>query len=173
MEKLQASREAKLPDRPGLFKEMEQLLVAKDQKLTDDELVAESSTLFFAGGSIFCVAARNIENFDRCKGTDTTASTIAFSLWHLLHDKDSYTRLQRELETVMPETTSRPTLKQLEALPFLEACIKEGLRVTCAPRGRLPRVVPSDGLRTNGHFVPPGVSPTQACPPPSMQLTLR
>ncbi|KAF5711777.1 cytochrome P450 monooxygenase monooxygenase [Fusarium globosum] len=137
MDKLIASRKATDLDQPGLFSNMEKLLGSKEQKLSDEQLVAESSTLFFAG-------------------TDTTASTVAIALWHLLHKPELYARLRAELKTVMPERDSQPTLKELESLPLLSACIKEGLRIACPPRGRLPRVVPPEGLQCNGVFIPPG-----------------
>ncbi|KAH7183703.1 putative cytochrome P450 monooxygenase [Fusarium flagelliforme] len=137
MERLIASRKATDLDQPGLFSNMQELLDSKEQKLSDEELIAESSTLFFAG-------------------TDTTASTVAIGLWHLLHKPDLYARLRAELKTIMPEKNSQPTLKELESLPLLSACIKEGLRITCPPRGRLPRVVPPEGLQCNGVFIPPG-----------------
>ncbi|PNP82141.1 hypothetical protein FNYG_04330 [Fusarium nygamai] len=140
MERLIASRKATDLDQPGLFSNMQELLDSKEQKLSDEELVAESSTLFFAG-------------------TDTTASTVAIGLWHLLHKPDLYARLRAELKTIMPDKDSQPTLKELESLPLLSACIKEGLRITCPPRGRLPRVVPPEGLQCNGVFIPPGVMP--------------
>jgi hypothetical protein len=49
MERLLASRKATGLDPPGLFVNMQGLLDSKKQKLSDEELIAESSTLFFAG----------------------------------------------------------------------------------------------------------------------------
>lgn len=49
MERLTASRKVENQDQPGLFYNMGQLLTAKNQQLTDEQLVDESSTLFFAG----------------------------------------------------------------------------------------------------------------------------
>lgn len=49
MELLSSSRNSSSATQPGLFKEMQTLLKVKDQSLTDDELIAESSTMFFAG----------------------------------------------------------------------------------------------------------------------------
>ncbi|KAH7475976.1 hypothetical protein FOMA001_g11744 [Fusarium oxysporum f. sp. matthiolae] len=117
---------------------MKELLESKDQQLSDEQLIAESSKLFFAG-------------------TDTTAGSISTALWHSLHKPDLYARLVAELKTIMPDKDSQPTLKDLESLPFLNACIKEGLRITCAPRGRPPRMVPPEGPECNGVFIPPGV----------------
>ncbi|KUL84954.1 hypothetical protein ZTR_07907 [Talaromyces verruculosus] len=125
---------------------MQELLKFKEQSLTDDELIEESSTMFFAG-------------------TDTTATSVSVGLWHLIHQPDVYARLQEELKRVMPNVDSGPSLRQLESLPLLEACIKEGLRLACPPRGRLPRVVPPEGWEVQGIVLPGGVvrrfSPTK------------
>ncbi|QPC76847.1 hypothetical protein HYE68_007599 [Fusarium pseudograminearum] len=137
MELLHSSRKSSSTAQPGLFKEMQKLLNVKGQSLTDNKLIAESSTMFFAG-------------------TDTTATTISVGLWHLFHQPDDYARLQDELKTIMPDVNSKPSLRELESLPFLEACIKESLRLACPPRGRLPRVVPSEGLEVNGFRIPAG-----------------
>nr|BAD98713.1 putative cytochrome P450 monooxygenase [Fusarium graminearum] len=135
MELLSSSRNSSSATQPGLFKEMQTLLKVKDQSLTDDELIAESSTMFFAG-------------------TDTTATTVSVALWHLIHQPDDYARLQDELRTIMPDVNSGPSLRELESLPFLEACIKESLRLACPVRGRLPRIVPPEGLEVNGFRIP-------------------
>jgi hypothetical protein len=57
----------------------------------------------------------------------------------------------------MPDINSKPSLRELEGLPLIEACIKESLRVVCPPRGRLPRNVPSEGWHYRGTFFVPGV----------------
>lgn len=49
MELLDSSRESSDASQPGLFKRMKELLKVKEQSLTDGELIAESSTMFFAG----------------------------------------------------------------------------------------------------------------------------
>lgn len=91
-------------------------------------------------------------------GTDTTATTASVALWYLMHQPDNYARLQDELKTVMPDVNSRPSLRELESLPFLEACVKESLRLACPIRGRLPRVVPPEGWEVKGVRLPGGVS---------------
>ncbi|KAG7291092.1 hypothetical protein NEMBOFW57_001102 [Staphylotrichum longicolle] len=67
-------------------------------------------------------------------GTDTTASALALSLNHLLQQPEVYRKLQDEVRTVMPTVDSRPAVEELDALPFLDACIKEGLRISCPSR---------------------------------------
>lgn len=63
----------------------------------------------------------------------------------------------------MPDVNSGPSLRELESLPFLEACIKESLRLACPVRGRLPRIVPPEGLEVNGFRIPARVSISHNC----------
>lgn len=90
-------------------------------------------------------------------GTDTTAVSLSTSLHNMLQQPEVYQRLQDEIRTVMTSIDSRPAFEDLDALPFLDACIKEGLRVSCPSRVRLPRTVPAEGWTFKGHYLPPGV----------------
>jgi hypothetical protein len=90
-------------------------------------------------------------------GTDTTASALAVSLHHLLQQPETYRKLQDEVRTVMPTLDSRPAIEELDALPFLDACIKEGLRISCPSRVRMPRTVPEGGWTFKGQYFPAGV----------------
>lgn len=91
-------------------------------------------------------------------GTDTTASTLAIGLHHLLQQPETYRKLQDEIRTVMPTVDARPAVQALDALPFLDACVKEGLRISCPSRVRMPRTVPEGGWTFGGHHLPAGVS---------------
>jgi hypothetical protein len=78
-----------------------------------------------------------------------------------MHQPDVYARLQEELKTVMLNVDSGLSLRELESLPFLEACIKEKLRLACPPLGRLPRVGPPEGWEVQVVVLPGGVSAYQ------------
>ena len=43
-------------------------------------------------------------------------------------------------------------------LPYLQACIKEGMRWLAPIAGMLPKMTPPEGDTINGYFVPGGVS---------------
>lgn len=43
-------------------------------------------------------------------------------------------------------------------LPYLQACIKEGMRWLSPIAGMLPKQTPPEGDTINGYFVPGGVS---------------
>ncbi len=103
-------------------------------------------------------------------GTDTTASALALSLNHLLQQPEVYRKLQDEVCTVMPTLDSRPAVEELDALPFLDACIKEGLRISCPSRVRLPRTVPEGGWTFKGQYFPAGVRLHVFLPRPPIDL---
>lgn len=68
-------------------------------------------------------------------GTVTTARSMDHLAFYILSREDVRLRLREELKDIMadwPETT--PSWQKLEKLPYLQACIKEGLRYNrCAP----------------------------------------
>ena len=98
-------------------------------------------------------------------GSDTTAITLTFAVWHICHDP----AIKRKLVAAFKEAAlplqqndgDYPTLLDLEAIPYLVACVKESLRVAMPVPGRLPRVVPHAGggvepLVVDDKVVPPG-----------------
>lgn len=48
------------------------------------------------------------------------------------------------------------TAEQVKRLPYLDACINEGLRIHSTSGIGLPRVVPEGGLEVLGHHFPAG-----------------
>ena len=52
-------------------------------------------------------------------GGETTARAMMIATYFLLSDKVILNKLEKELSTVMPELSSRPSLKILEGLPWL------------------------------------------------------
>lgn len=88
-------------------------------------------------------------------GSVTTAWILSVVMFHLI-DKPKYMELlQKELKPVIEHTNGRPEWKDLEALPFLTAIIKEGLRVGYGNPKRLPRIHDSD-LQFGGWAIPKG-----------------
>ena len=70
------------------------------------------------------------------------------------------TKLRTELEETLgkrDEASKRVSMKEAQGIPYLQAVIKESLRIV--PNGlHLPRVVPKGGLTLAGQFFPEGVS---------------
>lgn len=76
-------------------------------------------------------------------GTETTGNTLSVLTYHLLSQPPVLQRLKTELREAAA-TTARPEAelmdyKALDHLPFLQACMKEALRLATGVCSRLPR----------------------------------
>lgn len=93
-------------------------------------------------------------------GTDTTATTASYLLWALSQHPHVMRKLQAELDDAMHDPYGIPQMGALRALPYLNAFIKEGLRLYSAAPAPLPRTVPEHcaGFSIKGYTVPPGAS---------------
>lgn len=93
-------------------------------------------------------------------GSDTTSISLTSVIFHLCKFPDVLTRLRNELEdAVRKGVISDPIMfKQAQKLPYLQAVIKEALRIHPATGLILGRVVPEGGATIAGRFFPEGVS---------------
>jgi cytochrome P450 len=78
-------------------------------------------------------------------GTETVSNSLSTLSYHILANPHILLQLQKEIN----EAATKARLKKrtdiigkdvLVGLPFLAACIKEGLRIAGPPAGRLPRI---------------------------------
>jgi cytochrome P450 len=93
-------------------------------------------------------------------GADTVGNTLMVGTYHLLKQPDKLQKLKTELSAAWPSLNERePKLRDLENLPYLNAVIKESLRLASGVVSGLLRVVPSTGATIDGVAVPPGVCP--------------
>jgi cytochrome P450 len=79
-------------------------------------------------------------------GTLTTAWVLEVIMFWLISQPDMLKTLKTELKTVMPTNNTVVPLVELERLPYLNAVIKEGLRLTYGVSSRLMRSCPNDEL---------------------------
>ena len=93
-------------------------------------------------------------------GADSTATALRTTFLHILTSPPTYSKLREELEAALEAgNVHYPVItdKQAQALPYLQACIKEGLRMFMPLHGLAGRVSPTpDGVTINGVFIPPG-----------------
>ena len=89
-------------------------------------------------------------------GTVTTAHHLAIVSFHLLENPEILAKLQAELKTVMADKNSRPRWQQLEQLPYLNAVIMEGLRMSYGTTHRLQRISPDIALQHKEWTIPVG-----------------
>ncbi|XP_055588799.1 uncharacterized protein LOC129741117 [Uranotaenia lowii] len=98
-------------------------------------------------------------------GVDTTSSGTVGVLYSLATNPDKQAKLRDELRTILPNKNSPLTPENMRNLPYLRACIKEGLRVNPAIAGTM-RAAGKD-LVLQGYQIPKGTDVAMA----SMILT--
>lgn len=75
-------------------------------------------------------------------GTETTASTLGLLTYYVLANQDIRDQLLEELSGVPIDTAELLYSRQIEKMPYLQACINEALRLSNPVTGRLPRFNP-------------------------------
>ena len=93
-------------------------------------------------------------------GSDTTALTLAAVFYNLIKSPSVLHKLRSQLENLEREgKLSRPVkLREAMECQYLQACIKETLRIYPPVGLMLPRVVPKGGLVLAERYFPAGVN---------------
>jgi cytochrome P450 len=92
-------------------------------------------------------------------GSDTTAVTLSSALYYLFQNPDKLKKLRQEIDQKAAEgSLSDPiTFQEAQDMTYLQAVIKETLRVHPAVGTILPRIVPRGGMELSGIYFPEGV----------------
>jgi hypothetical protein len=97
-------------------------------------------------------------------GSDTTGNALMVGTFHLLKDAKMYAKFKQEIQDAWKAAgDTAPDVRTLEALPYLNAVIKESLRLSVGVVAGLPRVVPAGGATITKEFVPGGVCSPVFC----------
>jgi cytochrome P450 len=101
-------------------------------------------------------------------GSDTTAVTLSAVIYYLLKNPPALKKLRAEIDEFAGEgKISNPiTYQESQKMPYLQAVIKEGLRVHPAVGQMMARTVPPKIAVLAGTFFPGGVGG-----PPKMQAS--
>lgn len=93
-------------------------------------------------------------------GSDTTGITLSAILYYLLKNPATFSRLRDEVDTLDRERgrTSFVSFEESQGMPYLQAVIKEALRMHPASGLPLERQVPPGGASICGRFFPEDVS---------------
>jgi cytochrome P450 len=85
--------------------------------------------------------------------------TIETIITQLALDENQRRKLEEELAAFWKEHPDRVTSwSALRELPYLTACINEGLRLGAGSMKRSPREFPDDDIAYEGWIIPKGVS---------------
>jgi cytochrome P450 len=88
-------------------------------------------------------------------GQVTTTHFLTILSYHLLANPPILEKLKSELGTTTPNS-NLPTLKALEQLPYLNAVLNEGFRISYGPTHRLQRISPDYDLKYQQWTIPKG-----------------
>ncbi|WYZ42238.1 hypothetical protein EsH8_V_001133 [Colletotrichum jinshuiense] len=97
-------------------------------------------------------------NTNIAAGSDTTAISLSAIMYYLCKNPSTLQKLRKELDDAEAEgSISNPiTFRESQALPYLQAVVKESLRLHPATGLTMPRVVPEGGRQLAGIFFPAG-----------------
>jgi benzoate 4-monooxygenase len=87
-------------------------------------------------------------------GSDTVTISLTAIIYHLLSNPDRAAMLTAEVRG--SPLGDAPLYRDIQRLPYLDACIREGMRLTTPFAGPLPRLSPPTGLDIGGTHIPPG-----------------
>lgn len=90
-------------------------------------------------------------------GSDTTAVSLSSIMFRLITHPDVLKKLREEVLNFQP-ANGRLTFKEAQEMPYLQAAIKESLRVHPATGLPLWRTVPEGGAEVAGQFFPAGTT---------------
>ena len=104
------------------------------------------------------VDLRTDNDRERFAGSDTTATAIRATMLFLITTPRVYSRFRAEIDEAVHKGRISSPIRDSEAkeLPYLQACIKEGLRMFPPVTGLFDKVVPPEGDTVNGVFIPGG-----------------
>lgn len=90
-------------------------------------------------------------------GSDTTSLSLSSVLYYIYRHPRCLERVRKEIESSGLTSQSQLTFQQVQKLPYLQAAIKEALRMH--PGTGLPmwRIVPEGGAVICGRYFPAGV----------------
>ncbi|RFU80102.1 cytochrome p450 [Trichoderma arundinaceum] len=91
-------------------------------------------------------------------GADTTAGTLTYTLYFLSKYPAARERLLQEIQDSLKAGTLSSTPKWVEVnrMPYLDAVLRESMRILPVVSWGLDRVVPSAGVTIAGEFIPGG-----------------
>ncbi|KAG5924162.1 hypothetical protein E4U42_004728 [Claviceps africana] len=91
-------------------------------------------------------------------GSDTTAYTTSAAFFYILSSPSVCTKLVEELDENRSVIRDAMDYHKITSLPYLNAVIKETLRISVPLPGCLPRVVPEGGITVGSFHLPAGTS---------------
>lgn len=137
------ARKGRESNRKDILTSLFEVKNAKPQDFDDESVLSMAATNIFAG-------------------SDTTGISIGAIMYNLCKSPRCKQKLLQEIQDTVQsrglDVHENMPFEAGFAMPYLQACIYEGLRMHPAVGMSLPRVVPPNGFEVEGIFLPGGVS---------------
>ncbi|KAL2075965.1 hypothetical protein VTL71DRAFT_908 [Oculimacula yallundae] len=137
------STEPNAKSQPDLLSKFMQAKIDRPEFMTDSLVMTMAVSMAFAG-------------------SETTAISLSAVFYYLLKNPDCMKKLYQELDEKAREGHFKDNIQgvvtwsESQALPYMDACIKEAFRMHPAPGLPMERVVPAAGAEIAGHFIKGG-----------------
>ena len=89
-------------------------------------------------------------------GLETTAWALTTTSYHLIGNPPILKKLRTELQAAIPDPEANLDSLSLERLPYLSACIQEGIRLSYGISARNPRISPDKSTKYRDWSIPAG-----------------
>lgn len=91
-------------------------------------------------------------------GSDTTAISLRATFYYLARNPECLKKLLKEIDEKDRTGKLSPivTFTESQDMPYLQACLKEAMRMHPAVGLSLERIVPAGGIAISNHFIPAG-----------------
>ncbi|KAI2480648.1 Cytochrome p450 oxidoreductase [Pyrenophora tritici-repentis] len=89
-------------------------------------------------------------------GSDTTAISLRATFYHLLQNRETYESLRKEIGDATDKLSPTITYAESLQLVYLQACMKEAMRMHPGVAYPLERVVPAGGTKLCDKHIPAG-----------------
>ncbi|KAM3509266.1 hypothetical protein MY10362_000706 [Beauveria mimosiformis] len=128
--------------------------------LTKNDMIQQGFVAMYVH---FCASSSSRANVHASiAGSNTTAHTILMTLLSIIAAPWAFQALRKEIDEARPSVHDPISWHELRQLPYLQAVIKECLRMWPPVSGLGFKLVPPGGEHINGHFVPGGTEIGQA-----------
>lgn len=91
-------------------------------------------------------------------GSDTTAATLTYMMYHLAKDPQVVANLRQELREMNYLPGSETEIRDIQDAKYLNGVINESLRLHPAVPSGVLRLTPPEGIEIQGTFIPGGVT---------------